>query len=259
MTARMHALGDTAASSTIDHGSIVLTGSALVGPQMHLIGTLGNFSIRPVLCGAPDDTLSTPPTTQGTSPQSIVLPPCGAQYLTTAANLSINTNTGQPTNTIRPDPAFATVPSTPEADDEPAGDVLLSTDPAAGAQEYPRFVLGAAQFDNAGIAGAQAQFETDISSWTVEVTLTTLGATAWNAMAQENFHQFVAADLDGAVLWAPLIQPNNTTFTSFGATMEIGGAFNATSAQDLAAVLNSGPLPVGFTLQSLTTVSSALG
>ncbi len=143
MTDRMHALGDPGATSTIDHGSIVLTGSTLAGPQMHLIGSTGNLSIRPVLCGAPDDTSSTPPSTPGTIPQSIMLPPCGAQYQTTASNLSINTDTGQPTNTIGPDPAFATVPSTPEVDDEPAGDVLLPADPAAGAQQYPRFVLGA--------------------------------------------------------------------------------------------------------------------
>jgi preprotein translocase subunit SecD len=259
MTARMHALGDSGASSTIDHGSIVLTGSTFTGPQMHVIGSTGDLEFRPVLCGAPDDTSPPPPQTPGTSPQTIVLPPCGAQYATTASNLSVNTNSGQPTNTIGPDPAFATVPSTPEADDEPATSVLLPADPAAGAQQYPRFVLGAAQFGNAGIAGAQAQLDTTIDSWIVDLTLTTSGATEWNAMAQLNFHQYVAIILDGGVLSAPLIEPASTTFSNFGNKMVISGNFNATLAKDLAAVLSSGPLPVGFTLQSLTTVSAALG
>ncbi len=83
--------------------------------------------------------------------------------------------------------------------------------------------------------------------------------TVWNALAQLNFHQYVAMALDGGVLSAPLIEPQTATFVSFGNQMEISGAFSATEAKDLAAVLSSGPLPVGFTLQSLTTVSAALG
>ena len=41
---------------------------------------------------------------------------------------------------------------------------------------------------------------------------------------------------------APLIEPSQSTFTSFGGRMQIGGDFNKLTADELAAVLNSGPL-----------------
>jgi preprotein translocase subunit SecD len=154
---------------------------------------------------------------------------------------------------IGPDPVFASTPSTPARDDEPAHSVLLPADPLAGPQQYPRFVLGAAQLGNADIAGARAQRDPSIGQWTIDVTLTPTGTTDWNAMTLQNFHQFVALDLDGQVLWAPLIQPNQPTFAPFGNDTEISGNFTATSAKTLAAVLGNGPLPVPFTLQSQTT------
>ena len=53
----------------------------------------------------------------------------------------MNTSTGEPSNNIPPDPAFAPYPSTTggRLRNEP---VLLPSDPLAGAQQYARFVLG---------------------------------------------------------------------------------------------------------------------
>jgi hypothetical protein len=154
-----------------------------------LVGSAGAFSIRPVLCGAPAYTAPTPP--------AAPLPACEAQYATTASNIDVNTTTGVPAHTIGPDPIFASSPSTAAEDDEPASSVLLLADPAAGVQRYPRFVLGAAQFNNSGIAKVEAQYDRSISGWLVNITLTTPGATEWNAIALVNFHAFIAIDLDG--------------------------------------------------------------
>jgi preprotein translocase subunit SecD len=166
----------------------------------------------------------------------------------------VNTSSGIPSSRIGPDPVFASYPSTPAQDDRPAASVLFPADPAAGAQQYPRFVLGASQFGNPGIATVRARHDQASDQWVIAITLTHSGATAWNAVALLNFHAYVAFVLDGQVLSAPLIEPNQTGFASFGALMEIAGNFTAAGANDLAAVLGSGSLPVPFTLQSETTV-----
>jgi preprotein translocase subunit SecD len=121
-------------------------------------------------------------------------------------------------------------------------------------------VLGPSAVSETAIATAQAQSlgSTGSSGWTVVATLTTAGAVEWNDIAQQSFHQYVAFDLDGAVLAAPLIQPSNPTFASFDGKMEFG-TFSEADAKSLAAVLVSGPLPVALTLQSLSTVSPVLG
>ena len=74
-------------------------------------------------------------------------------------------------------------------------------------------------------------------------------------MARQNFHSYVALDLDGQqALSAPLIEPTNSSFSSFGGQMEISGTFTATTAKTIAAVLGNGPLPVPFTLETHETL-----
>jgi preprotein translocase subunit SecD len=255
MAARVHALGDTDARATVDGGSIVITSSKFTRAKLQLIGSRGSLSFRPVLCGAPAPSAASQPAGAGTTPRARALPACQAQYATSPSNLDVNTTTGQPGNTIGPDPIFASYPSTPAQDDDPADSVLLPADPAAGAQQYPRFVLGPAQLSNPDMAHVQAHIDQNIGGWVVDVTLTSSGANRWNAVALANFHAYLAIDMDGAVLEAPLMEPNNFTFTSFGNRMEISGSFTPTEAKSIAAVLGSGALPVPFKLLSLTTVS----
>lgn len=247
MATRLHTLGDTHARATVSGSSIVITSPKFSGAQMQLIGSMGSLEVRPVLCGAPV------PTAGATQPAASS-PACEASYATTPSNLDVNTTTGQPAHQIGPDPVFATVASTPAQDDEPAHSVLLPADPLAGAQQYPRFVLGASQFGNAGIASAQARDDQTIDQWTIGITLTPAGATTWNAVALLNFHAYLAFVLDGQVLSAPLIEPQNSTFASFGNQQEISGNFTSTIAKTIAAVLASGPLPGPFILQSQATL-----
>jgi len=130
--------------------------------------------------------------------------------------------------------------------------VLLSGDPAAGVQQYSRFVLGPAELNSSDLATASAQYDNSASAWIVNMTVKEGSKAQWNAIAERSFHAYLGFDLDGQVLSAPLIQPGRTAFTSFGRQIQISANFTGTEAKGLAAVLGSGPMPVRLNLQSLT-------
>ena len=135
--------------------------------------------------------------------------------------------------------------------------MLLPTDPTSGAQQYPRFVLATASLKGNAIASASAVFDTTISQWAVSYNLRAV--TPWDQVAQANFHQYVAIDLDGVVESAPLIQPGQATFTSFNGKGEISGNFTQQTAKNLALELNYGSLPVPLKILTQETVSPSLG
>jgi hypothetical protein len=250
MTVRLRSLGDHHDTVTVRGRSIDVSGPSISQSQLLSVAAPGAFSVRPVLCGAPAY-LPIQPNIGGKDTGG-ALPACDAPYALSASNLDVNTNTGV-TNPIPADPSFARVPSTPAQSDEPAAAVLLPADPSTGAQEYPRFVLGAAQLGGSDIASASAEsLEPGVGNqWSVVITLKPSAATAWDAMAQANFHQFVAFDLDGQVLAAPLIQPTQTSFSSFRGQIEMA-YYSAAEAKSLAAVLGSGPLAPALNLESVS-------
>jgi preprotein translocase subunit SecD len=96
-------------------------------------------------------------------------------------------------------------------------------------------------------------------SWTVLVNLTGQGATAWDNLAQQQFHAYIAIDLDGQVQSAPLTQPSQAAFSSFQGKVQISGSFTQTTAQNLALVLNYGALPVRLLQVNKQQVSPTLG
>ena len=234
MRKRLQAIGNSSDKASVHGSSVVVTGTKLKVPAAALAQT-GHFYIRPVLCGAPAYTPSD--SHPGTEPGP--LPTCGPDA-TTAANLDVNVDTGIPAHTIPPDPVFAPYPST--QDDNPQRVVLLADNPAAGAQQYPRFVLGRASPGATAIAKAEAVFDGADDQWNVAYTLTPAGSLAWDRVAQANFHQYLAIDLDGLVESAPLMQPTEYAYTSFEGKGEISASFTPVSARSLAAILTSGPL-----------------
>jgi preprotein translocase subunit SecD len=234
ITKRLQHLGQSSDVASVRGTEVIVTGTPLRLPAADLART-GHFYLRPVLCGAPPFT----PPAGGRLTLPNPVPSCG-QDATTAANLAVNVNSGQPANDIPADPVFARYESS--RNDDPGETVLLPCDPAAGAQQYNRFVLAKASFGATSISSASATFDTTINQWAVGYTLTSSGASAWDHVAEQNFHQYVALDLDGAVESAPLIQPDQLAFTSFGGRGEISGNFTAPSAKTLAALLFSGPL-----------------
>jgi preprotein translocase subunit SecD len=81
----------------------------------------------------------------------------------------------------------------------------------------------------------------------------------WDQVAQANFHQELAIELDGVVQSAPLIQPGQTSFTSFAGSGEISGSFTQASAKNLAIAMQFGSLPVRLNALTTRTVSPTLG
>jgi hypothetical protein len=272
MYERLRAVGDTgvavsccgrAANESPGSGpSITVSSPRPLSPaERSLVAAEGSLWVRPVLCGAPAyRTPSTPVSTGAStgSSSSTALAACGAAYQTTSANLGISpdprSTNGYMANLVQPDPAFASYPSTPVQDDDPSATVLLPADPAAGPQQYPRFVLGPAQMGSDAVASASAVFDRDINEWTVNVTLTASGAAQYDNAAETNFHRYMAIDLNGRVLSAPIIEPTQASFVSLGGRLVISGSFSAAGARDIAALIGNGPLAVRLVTTSVARV-----
>jgi preprotein translocase subunit SecD len=108
------------------------------------------------------------------------------------------------------------------------------------------------------IGKAYAQIDT-AGAWVVNYTLTSKGSPLWDKVANENFHQELAIELDGVIQSAPLIQPTQATFSSFGGQGEISGSFTEGSAKNLAIAMEFGALPVRLEALTTQTVSPTLG
>jgi preprotein translocase subunit SecD len=214
------------------------------------VGETAQLLFRPVLCEAEVATKGTKLKTYAPGK----LPTCGSEYLDTAANLDVNTSTGEPTNSIPPDPTFTDIATTSPAKDLKGNEVLL---PVLGDSGL-RYVLGPAQLTGRAVKKAVAQ-QNQAGAWVVNYTLTGTGSPAWDKVADENFHQLLAIELDGVVQSAPLIQPSQATFTSFDGSGEISGSFTEGSAKNLALAMNFGALPVRLVPLTTTTVSPTLG
>ncbi len=238
MKARLDAFGDRQATVVVQGQSIVIKGGGPLPAPSSFFTELGAFTFRPVLCSA---VAYSGPSASGT------LPTCSSDDALTPSNLNVNTNTGQPMSSIPPDPAFANFPSTTADNDIRTSNVLLPGPAPSMGGGYPRYVLGPAELANAGIASAQVA-SIYSGGWTIMVNLTAAGAQSWNQLAQQSFHSYVAIDLDGAVISAPLIEPNSQTFVSFGARDQISGGFSKKQARQIAALLNAKPLPVPLVL-----------
>jgi preprotein translocase subunit SecD len=258
---RVDGAGVSGATVNSQGGNVVVQFPGIKNPQslIKLIGQTAQLYFRPVLCGAPSYT----PPAKGSTPPSGPLPSCGSQYLTNNANLAVTPNSsasnGYTANSVPADPAFASYPSNTGQNDSPNSEALLDADPAAGAQQYTRFVVGKSQLRGDAIHSASSVFDTSINAWAVSYTLTSSGSPAWDKVAGDNFHQYVAIDLDGLVESAPIIQPTVATFGSFGGKGEISGNFTQATAKSLALELNYGALPVRLGILSRETVTPSLG
>ena len=243
LTARLHSLGDAGAKVVVQGNTVVVQGGGPLPAPASFFVKVGHLSFRPVLCGAPAYTPSTGVAPNGTLPAS------DPQYQTSQSNPGVTPSSngvgGLVYAHIVADPMFAGYQSTPGDDaNTPSTTVLLPNDPINQGGPYPRFVLGPAQMEGGAlIASAQAHFDRSIAGWIVEGTFTSSGAVQWDRATRADFHQYLAIDMDGVVLSAPLIQPTQTAFTSFAGKFQIAGAFTGTTARQLAALLESGPLP----------------
>ncbi len=207
---------------------------------LSIIGETAQLLFRPVLCGAPAYSGST-----SISGKKAASAPAGPLPTCSSTSLGyVQTN-------------LASYPSTPSSKDKASATVLLPVKSAA-AGSAARYELGPASVTGADLKSATAALQSN-GTWGVNFTLTSAGSPKWNALAQQQFHKQVAIDLDGQVVSAPEIQPNQASFTSFNGTGSITGSFTQSQASSLALVLQYGALPVQLDRLTVQSVSPTLG
>ncbi len=264
INSRINGLGLSGANVGTQGGDIVVQLPGVKNPQqvINTIGETAQLYFRPALCEAPPYTPSTAkkgtttPASPGPLPTS-----CPSADQLTAANLGVkpssSSTTGFTENPVPADSTLASYPSTPPSQDRPSSYVLLPASKSSG-QSGVRYLLGPAQVTGKALSGASATFIPG-TGWVVNYSLNSAGAVAWDKLAQAQFHAIVAIDMDGQVVSAPIIQPSQSAFTSFGGSGEISGNFTHTSASSLALVLQYGSLPVPLNRITTETVSATLG
>ncbi len=245
---RVNGLGVSGAQVNLQGKNVVVSVPGVTNARQVLaaIGQTAQLLFRPVVCQ----------TAAASSKAKVVaaIPACQAGYVMSAANLAVDPTTGNPTHNIGLDPQYVNIASTPPASDNPKVPVLL---PALGSNNV-RYVLGNSELTGHSIKSAVAQ-QDQVGAWVVNYTLTSAGSPLWDKVAQQNFHAELAIELDGVVQSAPLIQPNQTTFTSFAGQGQISGSFTEASAKNLALAMQFGSLPVRLVALTTQTVSPTLG
>ncbi|HEY1651618.1 MAG TPA: hypothetical protein VGG09_07020 [Acidimicrobiales bacterium] len=188
---------------------------------------------RPVLCTAPvyDPSVKV----QAPGPLS-----CSVASDLTSGNLNVQplgSASGFSSSNVPPDAALAGVPSTKRSAERAGATALLPAlvPPRRGGVRY---VLGPAEMTNAYMASAKAT-QTTYGSWVVDFTLNSKGSALWDEVTQENFHQELGIELNGVVYSAPLIQPTQSSFTSFNGKGEVSGSLTKAEALHLANALRS--------------------
>lgn len=258
LTNRVDGLGVSGATVSTQGTDIVVQVPGVKDARQVLtsIGQTAQLYFRPVLCGAPAFVGTK---AKAAKPAGAALPSCTPTTALTKTNLAVTpTSTGSyRSNNVPADSALAAYPSTKPTHDVKGKTVLLPQVPGAGS--YKRYLLGPAQLTGRAVASAAAQ-QTQLGNWVVNYTLTGKGAPKWDQVAQANFHQMLAVELDGVVQSAPLIQPTQSSFSSFAGKGQIsGGHMTATQAKKLALAMQFGALPVRLVPQTTQTVSPTLG
>jgi hypothetical protein len=195
-----------------------------------VVASRATVRIRPVLCFAWPYLANQ----KKTGP----VPPCAVPYRLTTAALNVTPNSttaGYSSNRPNPDPTFVGYPSSTR--DSPTHTVLIGG-LAGGPAVAQRFLLGPSEMrlSAADVKSASAH-KNRIGQWVVNVHLSSEGAAAFDRIAQENFHRFLAIDMGGKVVSNPLIQPTQVSFSSFEGAMEISGALTGANARAVAAAV----------------------
>jgi preprotein translocase subunit SecD len=244
---------------------------------LSLLVTTAQLLFRPVECFTYPYS-HPPPTAHGKpvkQPSPTNIPACQTQYVpsvtqnpgfqvtqtaVTAANPS-----GYTVTPLAPDPAFAHIrsvtpltDSAPGVEKKPVIEVGLPGQPSIPQLPGSRYVLLGAVMNGTAISSASAQ-QTTTGAWVVNCGLTSKGSAAWDFWTNKYFHGYMAVDLDGVVQSAPLIQPDQATWSSFQGSVQISGGFTQGQANALAIVLQYGSLPVPLKVLTFNNVSPTLG
>jgi hypothetical protein len=212
-------------------------------PAAAAASTSGVVYFRPVLCFAAPYAPPTGGTGQSGQSGTEPIPACAAGSLLSAANMDVTPNNGAQgysTHNWSPDPQYASYPSTSGNTTGYASRTVLLPGVRGACNETTneRCVLGPAEMSSHAIAKATVT-RNKTGQWVVNYTTTSAGAAVWDKVANENFHQFVGIELNGVVYTAPLMQPTQTSFSTFDGRGELTGNFDRSQAMRLASALNS--------------------
>lgn len=165
--------------------------------------------------------------------------------------------------------AGADTPTTPPEQDDPTKPVVLPQYDAKTGQVVARYSLGPAEVTGKALDGATATLDTQTGQWQVNpkfkdgpdgIDLFNNAAKQCKPPSQNCPGGALAITLDGRVISAPKIEPQEQAFKPFSADqIQISGSFDEDSAKALATSLRYGALPVELEKQSTELVSATLG
>jgi preprotein translocase subunit SecD len=244
--------------------SVSIPGVTNAQQVLDQIGQTARMYFRPVQCYAYPQGVPKGSKAKVLPPGIGLIPACTPSSALTAANLAVTPNSGPQgysSNNVPPDSQYVAYPST--SVDKPnyaRSTVLLpGINGACDGQNAVRCVLGPAQMTGRSIGSAQAT-QNQTGQWVVDYTLAgAAGSALWDKVAAANFHQLLGIELDGQVYSAPIIQPTQSSFTSFAGRGEISGNLTQSDAQNLAQAMNFGALPITLKAATSETVSATLG
>jgi len=258
LSSRVNGLGVSGAEVTTQGGNIAVSVPGVSNGQQLLktIGQTAQLYFRPVWCEVPPYEPAKKGSTAKVTPLPTTISGCGNAALT-LANLGVKVDSaaqaGYTSNNVPPAAGWTQTPSTASENDDPTKIVLLPGLPGSGI----RYILGPSQMSGHEVKSAVAQTD-QTGAWVVNYNLN--GTDPWDTVAQQNFHQLVGIELDGIVQSAPIIQPSQSSFTSFQGKGEIsGGGMTESQAKNLALAMEFGALPVRLHQLTVQTVSPTLG
>jgi len=183
--------------------------------------------VRPVLCVAPPATADS----VGSGPLPASCPPPYADTVGgNGVTPSVTGPVGYTVNPQRIDPALGGLATSRQ--DSPSQVVLLGQrgDPVGARYLLAPAVLQLSRRDVTSVTVRRAPGGTSM----VAVTLTGRAAAAWDQAAQRSFHEFLAIDLGGGVVSAPIVEPAQSSFTSLGGSLVVsGGLVRGATVQSL--------------------------
>ena len=217
--------GATAGLSPDGH-SLVVRGPSAEKDQLVMLGHSGVLEFRPVLA-------------------------TGVTGASSAASSSGQTPSGVPADLWQ---SFVGLDcKKAEATDEPAvghmGEQATAQIVACQNDGAQKYVLDATAVSGASISSASTQPSSTAGGWEVDLSLNAAGATQFGQLTTRlaGSGGQVAITMDGIVYSAPAIQNPIT-----GGQVQIVGSFNQATARSLAAILESGALPVSLSVSSVS-------
>ncbi|WP_327357453.1 protein translocase subunit SecD [Streptomyces sp. NBC_01304] len=137
-------------------------------------------------------------------------------------------------------------------------DPMVACGKSSDGKTWLKYILGPAAVEGKDVTQSKAVFDQQRGIWIVTLKFSDGGAKKFSDITTKlktqspPMNQFGIV-LDGDVVSAPSVS------TTLDANAEISGSFTQQSADDLANILSFGALPLSFDVQSVQTVTAAMG